>query len=65
MPGKVIKLLVKEGDVVEKGRPILILEAMKMENEIKSPKSAKIEKIYVNNGDAVEQGKLLIELSDL
>ena len=61
MPGKILKVLVKEGDQVEEGTPLLIMEAMKMENEMKAPASAKIKKILVATGDNVETGAKLIE----
>lgn len=61
MPGKIIKVLVKEGDEVEEGAPLLIMEAMKMENEMKAPTSAKIKKVLVAAGDNVETGATLIQ----
>ncbi len=61
MPGKVIKVLIKEGDDVEDGQGLIVLEAMKMENEIEAPRKGKITSILVNEGDTVEGGvKLLI-----
>ena len=60
MPGLVIKLDVKEGDVIAKGDPIMILEAMKMENVIKSRGEGKISKLLVKEGQAVEKNELLI-----
>ena len=59
MPGRVIKVLVKEGERVKEGQAILVLEAMKMQNEIKSPQSGVITKINPNIGDSVETGTLL------
>ncbi len=61
MPGKIISVLVKEGDKVEEGTPLLIMEAMKMENEMKASGEAVIKKVLVNPGDNVETGALLIE----
>ena len=61
MPGKITQVLVKEGDQVETGAPLLIMEAMKMENEMKAASSATIKKILVNVGDNVEAGSLLIQ----
>ncbi len=61
MPGKIIKVLVKEGELVEEGAPLLIMEAMKMENEMKAKNSTKIKKVLVKAGDNVEAGILLIQ----
>jgi biotin carboxyl carrier protein len=60
MPGKIVKLLVAEGDEVEQGQGLVVVEAMKMENEIKSPKAGTVKKIGVTEGEAVEAGALLI-----
>jgi biotin carboxyl carrier protein len=59
MPGKVVRLLVKTGDSVEIGQGLLVVEAMKMQNEIRSPKSGKVEKILVKEGQAVNAGEVL------
>lgn len=59
MPGRVIKLLAKEGHEVLEGQAVLILEAMKMQNEIKSPQPGKISRIFPKTGDSVEAGSLL------
>ncbi len=59
MPGKVVRLLVREGDAVEGGRGIVVVEAMKMQNEIKSPKKGTVAKIVVGEGDAVNAGDVL------
>ena len=59
MPGKVVRLLVREGDEVEAGGGIAVVEAMKMQNEIKSPKSGTIQKILVSEGGAVNAGDVL------
>lgn len=60
MPGNITKILVDEGDQVEKGQPLLILVAMKMENEIKSPKDGIVSKIYVKANEAVTTGAKLV-----
>lgn len=60
MPGLVIKLGIKEGDIISKGDPIMILEAMKMENVIKSRGEGKVAKVFVNEGQAVEKNELLV-----
>ena len=60
MPGLVVDILVAPGDEVSKDSPLLILEAMKMENILKSPGTGIIDKILVNKKDAVEKGQVLI-----
>lgn len=62
MPGKIIKVLAQEGDIVQKGQAVLILEAMKMQNEIKSPKSGQIVRIVPCAGEYVETGALLFSV---
>jgi len=59
MPGKVVRVLVKAGDVVEAGQGLLVIEAMKMQNEIRSPKGGKIERMLAEEGQTVTAGKLL------
>ncbi len=62
MPGLVLQISVGPGDTVEKGDPLLILEAMKMENVLKAPGSGTVKKVSVNQGQAVEKNQLLIEM---
>lgn len=62
MPGTVLKLNVKTGDVVKKGQVLLILEAMKMENEIVAPNDGKIAAVHVEKGASVNAGEDLISL---
>lgn len=62
MPGLVLDILVEEGQTIEKGDSLLILEAMKMENVIKSPGIGVIKSISVGNKDAVDKGQILLEL---
>ena len=62
MPGVVVKLLVREGDVVEKNQPLLILEAMKMQNEIAAPSAGKVQALHVREGQAVASGAKLVTL---
>jgi biotin carboxyl carrier protein len=64
MPGKVVKLMKKEGDKVTKGETVLILEAMKMENEIKSGAEGTIKTINVKEGQALEAGYLMVEIEE-
>jgi len=60
MPGKVVKVLVKEGDEVAAGAPLVVVEAMKMENELTAPCAGVVQKVHVQPGDAVEGGALLV-----
>lgn len=62
MPGKIIRLLVAEGDEIAQGDVIYILEAMKMENELKSPKAGMVAKLYAQPGQDVEMGTVLAEI---
>lgn len=59
MPGKVVRVLVKEGEEVEAGTGIAVVEAMKMQNEIKSPKKGIVQRIPVKEGAAVNAGDVL------
>jgi biotin carboxyl carrier protein len=59
MPGKVVRILVQQGEEVEAGAGVAVVEAMKMQNEIKSPKKGAIQKILVNAGAAVNAGDVL------
>jgi biotin carboxyl carrier protein len=60
MPGKVMRLLVAVGDEVAEGQGLLIVEAMKMENELKSPRAGKIAEVLVKEGVTVENGAALV-----
>jgi biotin carboxyl carrier protein len=60
MPGKVVKVLVKEGDEVSAGTPLIVVEAMKMENELLAQRAGVISNVFVKTGDAVEGGARLI-----
>ena len=62
MPGRIVKVFMKEGDKVKEGQAVLVLEAMKMQNEIKSPQSGIITKINPTSGDSVEAGALLFSV---
>jgi biotin carboxyl carrier protein len=59
MPGKVIRLLVKVGDEVDAGQGLVVVEAMKMQNEIRSPKKGKVERLQAKEGQAVNAGDVL------
>ena len=65
MPGVVVSLLVAEGDEVAEGQPLLVLEAMKMQNEIPAPADARVAKIHVSPGEAVAAGGKLMDLAAL
>jgi biotin carboxyl carrier protein len=54
MPGKVVKVLVALGDEVKEGQPLVVVEAMKMENEMKSPRDGKVVELHVREGQTVE-----------
>lgn len=62
MPGLILKVRKEAGEKVEKGDSVMILEAMKMENDLKSPVSGTIEKIFVKEGAAVEKGMILFSI---
>jgi biotin carboxyl carrier protein len=61
MPGLIIDLRVKQGDFVKMGDPLLVLEAMKMENVLKAPGDGTIKSIKVKRGDSVEKNQVMIE----
>ncbi len=63
MPGKILKLLVAEGDSVELGQALAVLEAMKMETTLYAESAAIVKKIYVTTGDMVDHGAVIIEFS--
>jgi len=60
MPGKIVKLLVAQGETVTGGQALVVIEAMKMENEIRSPIDGTVSAIAVSEGDAVETGAALV-----
>jgi biotin carboxyl carrier protein len=62
MPGKLIKLLVNEGDQVAEGDVVCILEAMKMENELKAPRAGTVTAVHVQPGQDVEMGAILADI---
>jgi 3-methylcrotonyl-CoA carboxylase alpha subunit len=63
MPGKVTRLLVKPGDRVEKGQPLAVLEAMKMESRFEAPRDGIVVAVHVREGDQVEEGTVLLDLN--
>ena len=62
MPGKVVRILAPAGTTVEAGQGVLVIEAMKMQNELKSPKKGTVKKLNVTEGAAVEAGQALAEV---
>ncbi len=62
LPGNIIEIFVKPGDLVKKGQVLLLMEAMKMENKIQSDKDGVVESVKVSRGQNVLQGDILIEL---
>jgi biotin carboxyl carrier protein len=64
MPGKVVRVLVEVGAKVEKGAGIIVVEAMKMQNEMKSPRDGVVASINVAPGDTVNAGQVLVTIGD-
>jgi acetyl-CoA/propionyl-CoA carboxylase biotin carboxyl carrier protein len=62
MPGKIVRVLVAEGDEVAEGDIVCVLEAMKMENELKAPASGSVKALYIQPGQDVETGAVLAEI---
>lgn len=63
MPGKILEILVKENDEVKAGQPVIILEAMKMENELKAPADGIVKSLLASKNDNVEKKQPLIEIT--
>lgn len=63
MPGLIVRISVEEGQAVQKGETVVILESMKMENELKSPREGTIHRINVAVGESVEQNKALVTIA--
>jgi biotin carboxyl carrier protein len=62
MPGRVVEVRVAEGQEIRAGEPLLVLEAMKMQNEIQAERDGTVRKLHVAAGDAVDGGDLLLEI---
>jgi biotin carboxyl carrier protein len=62
MPGKVVKVLVHENQEVMRDQGLLVIEAMKMQNELRAPRPGRVERIYVLEGRGVETGARLLRL---
>lgn len=65
MPGKIVKVLAKAGESVTEGQTLLVMEAMKMQNELKSPCTGTVAKVHVEEGVTVETGAKLVEVTAL
>ncbi|MBL9028369.1 MAG: biotin/lipoyl-binding protein [Myxococcales bacterium] len=63
MPGRVVRVLVKEGDEVEAGAPVVVVEAMKMENELVAERAGTVKRVVTSAGATVEGGAVLVEIS--
>jgi 3-methylcrotonyl-CoA carboxylase alpha subunit len=63
MPGKVLKVMVRDGDLVEAGQPLVVIEAMKMETTLAAESAAIVKHVRVEEGQTVDHGAVLIELS--
>ena len=64
MPGIIVRVPVAVGDTVQKGAAVIILESMKMENELKSPRAGKVKRVFVENGMSVEKDQPLVAVGD-
>jgi biotin carboxyl carrier protein len=62
MPGRIVRVLVAEGQAVEAGQGLVVMEAMKMENELKAAGGGTVRRVRVEQGDRVEKGALLVEM---
>jgi biotin carboxyl carrier protein len=62
MPGKVVRVLVREGDMVEPGTGLVVVEAMKMQNEMKASRAGRVAEVRVRDGDTVVAGEALVVL---
>ncbi|HFD05165.1 MAG TPA: biotin/lipoyl-binding protein [Firmicutes bacterium] len=62
LPGVILKVMVREGEQVKSGQDVIVMEAMKMENQIQATVSGTVKKIYVKEGDTIQQDTPLIEI---
>ena len=65
MPGRIVRVMVHKGDTVRKGAGLLVLEAMKMQNEIQSPAEGTVDEVFVQDGQIVESGAELVRIAPL
>jgi len=61
-PAKIVRLSIKPGDSLKRGETLIVLEAMKMEAQIRAPRDCTVEEVYVNEGEMIERGKSMIRL---
>lgn len=64
MPGLIVQVLVKAGDMVEQGQTVIILESMKMQNELKAPRTGKVSQVAISAGNTVDKGAILLSIGD-
>jgi biotin carboxyl carrier protein len=64
MPGRILKVLVKEGDMISVGTALVVVEAMKMENELFAGRDGRVAKVFVAAGETVEGGARLVEIEE-
>lgn len=64
MPGLIVRVTVSEGDLVRAGQGLVVMEAMKMENELRATAGGRIKRVLVSPGSAVEKGAVLLEMED-
>jgi len=62
MPGKIVRILVTEGQEVKRDQGLLVIEAMKMQNELRAPRAGRVERVYMTEGRGVETGARLLRL---
>jgi len=65
MPGKVVRVFVKPGDIVEAGQPLIVLSAMKMESEFKAGQRGIVKEVPVREGETVDNDQLLVVIDDI
>jgi len=63
MAGKIVTILVQEGEKVSKGEPVLVLEAMKMENDLVAPQDGTIQRVLIKEGQTVKGGEELVQIA--
>ena len=63
MPGRIVKVLVAQGQDIQQGTGLLVIEAMKMQNELRAPRAGRVDEIYVQEGAGVESGARLMQLA--
>jgi len=63
MPGQVVKIMASEGEMIKRGQPLIVLEAMKMELRLTAPHDGKVTRVLVRQGDIVERGQRLLEVT--